>query len=370
MINRNFIELLQVSVGNREELSHVLTNQEWTDIYKIAESQGLIGILFGGIEHLPKEQLPFVDLLMDWLGQTEYLKTQNEVVDNRCKEITQMLAQDGYVSCVLKGQANASYYPKPELRSPGDIDIWVGPVDSVSLEDDRRNVAEYVIAREDDYVRMQYHHIDYHVFPDVEVEVHFCPMVLFNKEKNNILQKKFRGEKDFCFQNWNEAHTFCTLTNMPNVLMQLVHMYRHVFDGGLGLKQILDFYYLVVEIDKKQGGLLKCQLQKDIEDIGLTDFCSGVCWVIKELMLNDKDDSLLLLKPNKRHGQLLMKELEKWSERNDETIRTEGKKSKLQNFLGSISTNSRLWRYYPSDCIWNIIYRLSQYRWRKKNGWK
>ena len=53
--------------------------------------------------------------------------------------------------------------------------------------------------------------------------------------------------------------------------------------------------------------------------------CVGV---IRELMLNGKDESLLLVKPNERHGRLLMKEWEKWSERNKETIRTEGSKSK------------------------------------------
>lgn len=85
-------------------------------------------------------------------------------------------------------------------------------------------------------------------------------------------------------------------------------------------------------------------------------------------MLNGKDESLLLVKPNERHGRLLMKEWEKWSERNEETIRTEGSKSKLQNFGGSISTNSRLWRYYPSDCIWNYTVFLSTDGERRMGG--
>ena len=152
-------------------------------------------------------------------------------------------------SCVLKGQANASYYPKPELRSSGDIDIWVSPVDSVGLDEDRKKVAEYVIEHEDDYVRMQYHYIDYHVFKDVEV--HFCPIVLFNSRENDVLQGKFRSEKEFCFTNWDDPHTFCMLTFMPNVLMQAVHMYRHVFDSGIGLKADTGFYYLMVEIEQE-----------------------------------------------------------------------------------------------------------------------
>ena len=38
-MNRNFIELLQVSVGTRDELSRGLTDSEWNEIYRLAESQ-------------------------------------------------------------------------------------------------------------------------------------------------------------------------------------------------------------------------------------------------------------------------------------------------------------------------------------------
>ena len=56
--------------------------------------------------------------------------------------------------------------------------------------EDRKLVAKYVIDREDDYIRMQYHHI----FPDVEV--YFCPIVLFNYRKNERLQNKFGSGMD------------------------------------------------------------------------------------------------------------------------------------------------------------------------------
>ena len=152
--------------------------------------------------------------------------------------------------------------------------------------------------------------------------------------------------------------------------MQLVHMYRHVFDGGIGLKQVLDFYYLLVDIHKKQGQLAFDRLRQDIEEIGLTSFCGGVCYVIEQLFLDGSDSSLLFVSPNPKHGKLLLKELEKWSQKKDHTIATQGRRSKMDHFFGSIVNNSRLWFYYPSDCFWNIIYRLSQYAWRMRNGWK
>ena len=105
-----------------------------------------------------------------------------------------MLAEDSFRSCILKGQANACYYPQPQLRTSGNIDIWVSPIASKGLFEDRKLVAKYVIDREDDYIRMQYHHIDYHIFPDVEV--YFCLIVLFNYRKNERLQNKFGSGMD------------------------------------------------------------------------------------------------------------------------------------------------------------------------------
>ena len=105
---------------------------------------------------------------MQWLGMAAYIQEENLLVDEHCEEITRMLAEDSFRSCILKGQANACYYPQPQLRTSGNIDIWVSPIASKGLFEDRKLVAKYVIDREDDYIRMQYHHIDYHIFPDVE----------------------------------------------------------------------------------------------------------------------------------------------------------------------------------------------------------
>jgi len=361
------IELLQIAVGTREQFSRVPTDSEWKEIFKFADRHSLIGVLFGGVEKLPADQRPPMSVLMNWIGKTEYIRNYNTLLNARCEEITREFTSAGFRSCILKGQANATYYPLPELRSPGDIDIWVSPSreDCHGLEHDRKIVAQYVIDHEADYERMQYHHIDYHVFSDVEVEVHFCPTVLFNYRKNEMLQARFRSEKTACFENWNVEHSFCTMLPRTNALMQLVHMYRHLFDGGVSLKQIVDFYYLLVEISIKYGDDLQLRIREDVNRLGLYKFSSAISYVIKEVFLNGSDDSILIATPNSKYGKQILDEIFAIREK---VGRVE--KSKLENFTSSIAMNSRLWRYYPSDCIWNIAYRLSQYFWRKRNGWK
>ena len=90
----NLIELIRVATGRQ---SHRLTDEEWNELYAEAEKQSLIGVCFAGIEALGKEQLSTMDLLMDWLGQTEYIKSQNEIISTRAKEVTEPVFSKGKV---------------------------------------------------------------------------------------------------------------------------------------------------------------------------------------------------------------------------------------------------------------------------------
>ena len=47
-----FVELVQVALGNKSTLSIVPSEGEWHEIYKMAEKQALMGLLFSAIEKL------------------------------------------------------------------------------------------------------------------------------------------------------------------------------------------------------------------------------------------------------------------------------------------------------------------------------
>ncbi len=78
-----------------------------------------------GIKKLPQELLPKDVELMKWFGYANICAQRNQKLCAQCAQLTDLLAKDGYCSVIMKGQSNAVYYPHPEMRSPGDIDIWV-----------------------------------------------------------------------------------------------------------------------------------------------------------------------------------------------------------------------------------------------------
>lgn len=120
-----FLELLQVAIGTRENLSRVPSEREWAAIYEKAEQQTVVGVMLDGIEKLPKEQLPPKKLLLQWIGVTEIIRQQNEKQKKVIARLAEIWGKDGIRMMVFKGQANASFYPVPEHRAIGDIDCWL-----------------------------------------------------------------------------------------------------------------------------------------------------------------------------------------------------------------------------------------------------
>ena len=168
----NLFSLLQIALGTCKGLEHLYTNEEWCEVMRMAEQQSLLGICFAGIEKLSKDQFPDKDTLLDWIGQTEYIKSQNSRLNYQCAEVGQLLFKKGLSSCILKGQGvGALYGDLSPYRAPGDIDLWVnGSCDQVM---------EYVNAisptREFDGK-----HAHLNIFPDTSVEVHWWPSVTAN----------------------------------------------------------------------------------------------------------------------------------------------------------------------------------------------
>ena len=99
---------------------------DWKVRYAIAKKQALIGVLFHGIKQLPKELAPNADLLMLWMGMAQKIRQQNIRLFMDSAKVCKNFQQEGFRCCILKGQGNALLYPDPYMRTPGDIDIYLG----------------------------------------------------------------------------------------------------------------------------------------------------------------------------------------------------------------------------------------------------
>ena len=230
----------------------VVAKIDWRQLYTFASRQALLGFCFDGIERLTKEfseelkQNPMGrDLLMTWMGAAQQIRRQNMKVNAVAGKLYSKFREDGLRCCILKGQGNALMYPNPYSRTPGDIDVWVNA--------SREEITEYAKCHfnlEDD---IRFHHLET-TMDGVPVELHFFPCSMNNPIYHARLQKWFRRNADLQCSHIvglpDGAGDIAIPTTAFNVVYQLTHLYHHFFDEGIGMRQIIDYYYVVCDFYK------------------------------------------------------------------------------------------------------------------------
>lgn len=297
-----FYELVQVALGQRETLSRNPSATEWDELFTLSQKQAVVGVALLAIEKMSQQgQKPPVDLLLEWIGLSEQIRAQNILVDKRCGEITKLFADAGFRTCILKGQGNALMYPDPSLRSSGDIDLWV--------EGSRKEIHDFVFAKcptaEDGDV-----HIEASFFNDVVVEVHYFPRYSNVPKYNKRLQVWFREKSDAQFLNKvklssESASCVCVPTVQFNAVQQMSHIMGHFFVEGIGLRQFIDYFYVLRKLHEEQ---CSDNIEKLFEYHGMLTFARGVMWVEKEIL--GLEDKYLLTSPDGRLGKAILKEIE------------------------------------------------------------
>ena len=81
----------------------------------------------------------------------------------------------------------------------------------------------------------------------VDVEVHSTPCFFYTYHRMPMwFMKNFQEQAKNCVCLYGRIAKVSVPTNRFNAVYQLVHIYKHVlFDEGIGLRQLLDYYYMV-----------------------------------------------------------------------------------------------------------------------------
>lgn len=352
-----FFELLQISLGHKSKFSQTPTEEEWRELYHLSRKQALIGIAFSGIERLPDNQRPPKPILLQWIVTTERIKEINAKLDKKAISISQKFCNDGFRNVILKGQGVAQYYKLDSLdkfRTPGDVDIW--------FDGSRKEIINYVRDVMPD-AKIVYHHIDFPKIDDVEVEVHFTPSWMNCYFTNRKLQYYFNQSRIELFQiNANSSSDIPVPTLEFNRVYILVHIYRHLFHEGIGLRQLMDYYYVLrqgfTEEEREQTMYVLWTLK-------MKRFTSAVMWVLQEVFGMEED--YMLTKPNEKEGRFLLNEVMRSGNfgQYDESMLRKSMESDLSYAIRKIRRNLRFVRSYSSEVLWSPLFKIWHFFWRK-----
>lgn len=368
-INQIFFELIRASIG-LSQLTAKPSASEWKQLYDMAKKQSLVGICFKGLQQLyrnyPEQTVNIpMSLKMQWLGFAARIQQRNEYMNKRCVELQANLAAAGFRNSILKGQGVATLYSSSNLdllRQPGDIDVFV--------DASREDVIRYAQSLGDCHPDWDYKHLHLKVYNDVEVEVHYVPEVFLNLLKNRKLQRWFVEHKEDMFDSvkihsneLTEDMSLVTPSIEFNVFYVLLHIYRHFLYEGVGLRQLLDYYFVLktYSVDSRTTGI---QIRNTIKSFGMERFAQGLMWVLQYVF--NLDDKYFICEADEKEGKFILSQIMQGGNfgHHDERLKSNGR-GKFAAVSKILKHNYHLLSHYPSDVAWAPVWVIWHWMWKR-----
>lgn len=372
-----FFDFLRFCIGSAKEIPDSLKEVDWKELYAIAKKQALLGVLFHGIQRLPKELAPEQKLLMQWMVMAEMIRKQNIRLFQDSVKVCQNFENEGFANCILKGQGNALLYPDPYMRTPGDIDIY--------LAGGRKRVMQYINKVCPNQV-MRYHHVDFPVMKTA-IEVHFTPSYMFFPIHNSRMQKWFKevmGEQCNHRVSLPDGYGEIHVPQVSfNVIYILSHLYRHIFTEGIGLRQLLDYYFVLLKWHTDLTNLTNSNnslpqmtlintdldtLRHELKYLGLWKFAQAVMYVLHEVFGLSEDRMIAPM--DEREGRFLLDEIMRGGNFGQYDDRMESKvgESKIHRYFRMNLRNLRFVKHYPTEALSEPLFRTWFALWKKIHG--
>lgn len=366
-----YLEFLKFCLNDNLPVPEGIATIKWHDLIDFGKKHAILGLFIPTVLMRNgklaiadfKGNKPTDDDVMEWMFEDLKLRKKSEILFGRTQKASDWFLENGFRNCILKGQGNAFMYPDPYLRTSGDVDIW--------LEGTRDEILAFTTKYYD--MPASSLHVHFPMFGDAEVEVHFRPSRFYNKRMTKALWAYFDEVAPSQFVNKATSpdglYSFFVPTNEFNTFYQLNHVFRHFINEGIGLRQIVDYFYLLrkrrdegatPDDDKKLVALLK--------RFNLHGFARAMMYVQMEVL--GLDNKYIFTEPSRKKGEFMLDEIlfagnfGKYEERLHNKL--DGVKGHLKRFLVLESFRLRLLKHFPGHAIWMPYRDVKDFIYRKQ----
>lgn len=278
MVDSNVIKalftLLRSGLWNKptDDLScFPLEIAEWKCLYDIAIAQTVDGIVYDGIQRLPKAFFPPREILLKWVVRINYIESSNSTMNACIEEQVVFFDKINVKPILLKGQGIARYYPNPKHRVCGDID-WFFASDKESKLVENKLKANNIKIHSDTTASTNY------LWRKCLVENHTKLFDVFNPIARYKLEniRKQLPAVNGCIDG---GIVYNSLPPNLNILQVNLHILKHLLSFGIGLRQFCDSAILYAHLDGKYN---KDWLYAKYNELGIINWTH----VLHDLLVN------------------------------------------------------------------------------------
>ncbi len=376
---RNFFLLLQYALGNRAECP-VLTLREWRKTFNTCQQQGLtpfVGNALVKAGHVlrdsgSKEQQEFTRLIMQLTAVIMQCEAANRKVSSNAIGVVKLFHKAGFECCLLKGQGNSLLYPTPSARTPGDIDLWVRSISPDKRKEGVDKDARRIIAfarKMDPKAEFVYHHVECPPYKGTPVEAHYRPQFMFSLWHNSRLQHYFTRNSDRQFSNLvslydskDDDSKIAVPTAEFNIVFQLSHIFNHLFHEGIGLRQLLDYYYVLMRLSDDEK---RQDWEHILDRLGLLGLGRAVMWILVNSF--GMDQTKCIVAPDSHRGRFVLNEIMMGGNFGQYDKRDHFGRGHVGRNLQRLWRDARLLRYFPTEAMSEPLFRLWHFLWRQRH---
>ena len=223
------MSLLRASVTGGE--ASVAADTDWAAVMKESLQQTVFLTALDAAAPL-KEQIP-PEVFAGW-QKTGRAGLMSNARVNAAQQAMIALLPEGTPYVILKGEAAAAYYPRPELRGLGDVDFLIDPARGEALER---------LFREAGYTESHEAHARHRVFrkPGAHLEMHYEPAGIPEKAAGERVRAALAGVLERAVPAAGGMGPFSAPAPRDHALILLLHMQHHMLGEGLGLRHLCDW---------------------------------------------------------------------------------------------------------------------------------
>ena len=157
--------------------------------------------------------------------------------------------------------------------------------------------------------------------------------------------------------------------NVPSVSLNrfyiLLHCYRHLFEGGIGLRQVMDYYFV---LQQPVDSFSRDETMKLVHIFGMKKFTAAMMWIMMKVFHESEDK--LLCTPDEIEGQFLLNEIMESGNfgHHDTRIKEIGHNNRIRTLTQNLQRAPHLIWHYPKEVLWAPMWMAFHFVWKRTVG--
>ncbi|WP_447770443.1 nucleotidyltransferase family protein [Sphingobacterium faecium] len=257
-IREVFFQLLRIGLWGKGNLSfdRLLTDEEWTQIYKNALNRTVEGIIYASFDHLEHKQLPPQYLRLKWAVRIDQIERINTKMNKVIIAQYGLFTKNKIQPILQKGQGVAQNYNIPLHRVSGDVD-WC-------FQDDDYAAARDLLKKKN--IKFQDtagFSLDYDLH-GIHIEHHKNLFDIRNPFKSKYLK---RLEIEYRYKHQEVLINDVKIKLLApelQILQVNAHILKHLITFGIGLRQFCDSARLYHETSTQIDSVALKKIYKEL----------------------------------------------------------------------------------------------------------